>query len=293
MEKIFNYLKNIDRRFIYIAMFACVSLPLIFPLGLPVKPSKSAQSLFEEIEKLGLDPGSTKTDPKHKVVLSFDYKPSAVPEIQPMAVALIRHCFRRRIKIIAPALWPEGTTLASKAFETVLKDKEFKDKKYGIDYVNLGPCVGPTQGHPQVTSLCTDIKKARPEDALGNPVSTLSVMDNVNSLKDVNLVVSLSAGDPGIPAWVEIAYSRYDIKIAGGATAVQAPQFYPYIQSRQLCGFLGGIRGAAEYESLIKREGTGFKGMDSQSFAHLLIMVLIVIANTIFLIEKYQQKKKN
>jgi hypothetical protein len=116
-------------------------------------------------------------------------------------------------------------------------------------------------------------------------------MEGVQGFKDLPLVVSLSSGDPGILAWVQIANARHHIKVAGGSTAVQAPQFYPYLQSRQLCGFLGGLRGAAEYETLVQEKGMASKGMDSQSFGHLLILLLILLANGLILMEKFVQAR--
>ena len=294
MNEILSKLKSIDRRFIYTAMFLCVAIPLLKPLNLKITPTKPVQSLYSEIENM---------KPGEIVVLSFDYDPATVPEVHPMAKAIIRHCFRKNVKVLSTALWPQGPSLAVDAFRTVLREeadaekKEFGEKRYGEDYAILSFCAGPTTGHPQIEQLCNDIAKASPLDQRGNPIAALKIMQGVTSLSSdkVKLIVTFSAGDPGIPAWVQIGQSRYNRKIAGGATAVQAPRFYPYIQSRQLCGFLGGLRGAAEYEELVSKKGIKRKrpasvGMDSQSFAHLLIMLLILMANIIILIEKLQKK---
>jgi hypothetical protein len=48
---------------------------------------------------------------------------------------------------------------------------------------------------------------------------------------------------------------------------------------------LGGMKGASEYEFLVKQKGytqefsPASQAMDSQSLAHLLILILIVIGN--------------
>jgi len=91
--------------------------------------------------------------------------------------------------------------------------------------------------------------------------------------------MDLSAGDPGIPAWVMVANALFHRPIAGGCTAVSAPQFYPYLQTNQLVGLLGGLKGAAEYEALTKYAGAATRRMDSQSIAHLVIIVFIIFAN--------------
>jgi hypothetical protein len=45
---------------------------------------------------------------------------------------------------------------------------------------------------------------------------------------------------------------------------------------------VGGLRGAAEYESLIGREGGGSRGMLAQSTAHIYVLVLIALGNVVY-----------
>ena len=76
---------------------------------------------------------------------------------------------------------------------------------------------------------------------------------------------------------------------------VQAPQLYPYIPN-QLIGVLGAIKGAAEYEQVMIENfpkmkdnplaQEGLRRMGPQLVAHTLIIVLIIIANVIYFIEK-------
>jgi hypothetical protein len=47
------------------------------------------------------------------------------------------------------------------------------------------------------------------------------------------------------------------------------------------------MKGAAEYESLIKQPGKGTSGMDALNMGHLLVLALILTANIILLIIKY------
>ena len=37
--------------------------------------------------------------------------------------------------------------------------------------------------------------------------------------------------------------TRYNVPIVSGCTAVSAPEYYPYVQSGQLLGLLGGLAG--------------------------------------------------
>jgi hypothetical protein len=60
---------------------------------------------------------------------------------------------------------------------------------------------------------------------------------------------------------------------------VQAVLIYPFYQSGQVSGFLGGLKGAAEYETLTGRPGAGVRGMGSQSAGHLLIVLCVIVGN--------------
>ena len=48
----------------------------------------------------------------------------------------------------------------------------------------------------------------------------------------------------------------------------------------------GGLRGAADYESLVEIPGTATRGMVAQSVAHVLVIVLIIVANVRFLLQR-------
>jgi len=55
-----------------------------------------------------------------------------------------------------------------------------------------------------------------------------------------------------------------------------------------LTGLLAGMKGAAEYEVLVQKNGysraymPAVAAMDSQSLAHIVIMVLVIIGNVAF-----------
>jgi len=85
---------------------------------------------------------------------------------------------------------------------------------------------------------------------------------------------------------VQQVQSRYRVRLASGTTAVAAPPFYPYVQSGQLVGLLGGLKGAAEYEGLVGATGDATRGMDAQSIVHALIVFFILLGNVVYLMER-------
>jgi hypothetical protein len=276
--KFVQWLANIDRRIIFVFIAAAVIIPLLAPIGLPVTVTPQAQAIYEEVE--ALPPGSN-------VIVSFDYDPAAAPEVHPMALSFLRHCFEKKHKVIIMALWPQGAQLAVRAVAEVASDY---DLEYGRDYVNLGYKPG---GDIVIKSMGSSIPEVFPRDMAGRATAGLALMAKVHSLNDVALVIDLSAGDPGIPAWVRVGNALYHRKIAGGSTAVSAPQFFPYLQTGQLIGLLGGLKGASEYETLINYPGAATSRMDSQSVAHLVIIAFIIFANVAYFISRrYQEGEK-
>jgi hypothetical protein len=117
-----------------------------------------------------------------------------------------------------------------------------------------------------------------PTDYRKKPLSEIPAMKGIKNYKDIDLLVDLAAGaTPEL--WIAYAGSKYGQTIAVGCTAVSAVGYYPFLNSNQIIGLIGGMKGAAEYEELVEAGGMAAAGMDSQSIAHILIILLIVIAN--------------
>lgn len=274
MHALIGILKSVKREHIYILMFLSVIVPLAFPVGLPDNISPDSRAIFDAIDAL----------PKGAIVMvSFDYDPGSRAEVHPMAEAVLHHCFKKKLAVVAPALWPQGPSMAAGLVDKMIKKYGLT---YGEDIVQLGYFAGPTIGLPQVTAIMGDLHKAFPTDATGKKLAAMPLTKRITAAKDIALIFTLSAGDPGIPAWVQIANGRYGTKLAGGATAVQTPQFLPYVQAGQMIGILSGLKGAAEYERLVDEKGVATAGMDAQSLAHIVIMLFIVVANVTYLFER-------
>jgi hypothetical protein len=277
VRRLLEKLERLDRRIIFIFIGLSVAIPLLLPVNLEFSVTAPVKSLYDTIENL--PPGS-------KVLVSCDYDPGSMPELYPMNVAIFHHLLSRNLKIISMELWATGTLLADRAMAEVLKD--FPDKKYGVDWVNLGFKEGR---EVVMVSMGTSIPKTFPTDSRGNKVQDLPIMQGVKTFDDIALLVNVSGGLPGTKEWVLQVQSRYHVKLGSGCTAVSAPEFYPYVQSGQLVGLLGGMKGAAEYEKLIHCPGTAQRGMDAQSVSHVVVFVFILIGNVAFFSVKGLKKR--
>ena len=267
--------KDIDRRIIFIFIAAAVVMPLLRPIGLPLKSSPPSRALYQEFENL----------PRGSVVLmAFDYDPATDVELGPMSLAILKHCFLKGHKVVGLALWAQGAGLARASFLEAAKGFNLV---YGVDYVNLGFKAG---GLVVIDALGKSFDRSFPKDIDGRPIEELPLMKNVKTYADIDFVLDLSAGDPGLPFWIMIAQGRYGKKVGGGCTAVSAPMLYPYFPN-QLVGLLGGMKGAAEYELLVDAKGAATKGMDAQSIAHAAIVLFVLIGNIFFFVGRRREKR--
>lgn len=262
-----RFLESLDRRWIFLIMGLLVLFPLLFPLALPLYVSPPVQGFHDTIDKL--PNGST-------VLVSCDYDPGAKPELVPMTQTALRQLFSKDCKIVITVLWDGGPGLVDGVLREVAA--EFPDKQYGVDYVNLGY----KEGREAVMALMGQgVANAFPRDYRNNETRSLTIMKSVTDYSSFALLVSISAGYPGTKEWVQQVQRRYEIPMISGCTAVSAPEYYPYLQSGQLQGLLGGMAGAAEYEKTREEKGSATRGMDAQSMAHFFVAFMILLGNVV------------
>ena len=159
-------------------------------------------------------------------------------------------------------------------------------KEYGTDYIFLGynPDYSAT-----MLRMGESIRATYPIDHYHTNTSEIPILQGVDSYADIELLITVTASALA-EYWIIWAGGTYDQKIIAGNTAIQAILVYPFFQTGQLSGFLGGLKGAAEYELLIEHSDKAVRGMDAQSMAHLMIVIFIIIGNIGFMIQKRSQK---
>ena len=264
-------LATLDRRWIFLFTFVAVLLPLIKPINLPIRVSNEVQWFYDEIEKV--PEGST-------VYLAADYDPGSLPELQPMLEAAIHQCAKRKLKIIAGSLWPAAPPLVNRAFTAIAEEQYAME--YGVDFVNLGFKEGR---EVVMVQLGENIQSVYPQDHQGADVSAMPIMQGIDNYDDLALLINISAGYPGTKEWVQQVRRRFSIPMVAGCTAVSAPEYYPYVQSGQLSGLLGGLAGAAEYEKLVQVPGgSAARKMVAQSLGHVMIIFFILLGNVVHLL---------
>ena len=259
---------NIDRRIIFAAVALAVIGSLLVDFSLPVPATPPVQKIFDKIESL--PPGA-------HFLLSFDYDPSSKEELQPMALALLHHCFRRGVKVIGMTHNPGGTGLAEQALNSIAS---IYQRKYKEDYVFLGYKPG---GASLVINMGEDIHTAFLKDFYGNDTTTLPALQGVESLRDIDYLVDLAAGVT-IETWIAFGREKYQFEMGAGCTAVIGPEMYPFLDSRQINGLMAGLKGAAEYEVLVEHKAQAFEGMRPQSVTHCLVILFVLFGNVAFFV---------
>ncbi len=280
MRTIENFILKIgqvDRRWIFIILALVVIIPIINPIGMPIRPTETTQVVYDAIEDL---------PPNSNVLVSVEYSPSTKPENHPMTISILRHLFRNDHKVFVTCLWPDGQFMAQDALKQVAKE-EF-GKVYGVDYVFLGFRPG---NEAVVKGIVSNIRKLYTVDVYQTKIDEIPLMDGITNFSDFAFLFSSSAGFPGTIEWVQYAADPTGVPMSSGVTSIQVNEVMPYVQAGQMKGVLAGMPGAAEYEALIGQKGSATSGMDAQSVAHLVIVLFIFLGNAAYFIERKRSRK--
>lgn len=270
----FKRIMAIDRRIIYVIMAFAVIVPLIFPLGLPVTITPEVKNVYDKIERL--NPGDV-------IMVALCYDPSTISEMQPMAYAVLRHCFAKNLKIIVSGSFLTGVVLMEQDTRKIAEECGYE---YGRDYIYLGYNPYPAV---VIMGMGENFRIPYPKDYYGTPLDDLEMMRGIQNYDDIKFVLNITATN-SIDFWILYGHERYRVPLGLGIVAVSATNYYPYLQSGQIFGIIPGLKGASEYEKLISRRDSASVGMDIQSVAHMAILGFILLGNLGYFMTKKARK---
>ncbi len=266
---IWNKIEKMDRRWIYLMVAISVVIPFLFPMTLPISITPEAQAVYDTIDAL---PDSS------TVMLVFDYYPSTIAECEPMAIAALHQFFSKNIKVITLSNIPLGGPSMAETITRMMAKKY--NKKYGVDFVNLGYKANYVA---VMSGMGQSIEDIFPTDNSGTPLSELPLMKQTKNYEDISFLFEV-ADNATADYWVSIVNAQFGVPMVCGTTAVSAPKYYAFVASGQFKGLLGGMKGAAEYEILVGEKADAVTGMSAQSLVHLLIIFLVLLGNISFFI---------
>ncbi len=279
----YERMMNLDRRWIYLVIGLVVVITAIFPFDVPLYVTPEVRSIYDYIESL--NPGDV-------LMIGVDYAPEVMAELHPMTYAISRQCFKKDVKLLLCCLHQNGPGMVEQVISQVSKEY---NKVNGVDYVYLG-----YKPYPAITILAMgqNFRIPFPEDYYGKPLDSYPMMRGLTNFSNVKAIINISGGS-GTEYWINYANGRYNAKLAIGVTGVMTSDYYPFLQSGQIFGLIGGMKGASEYEYLAEKDGyisraknqlSAYKTMPIQTTSHLVVILFIVVGNIGFFMSK---KKKS
>jgi hypothetical protein len=280
---------GIVRRVIFVLVAVAVIVPYILKPNLPGEPNHWAEEVYKRVDTL--KPGS-------HMLLAFNFEPSSGAELYPMVRVVLMHCFK---KGVIPVLMTHYTNALNLMKQVVAESADQakkqwgKDVQPGKDYVILGYRPGDEM---LIVNMGENLKGAFDKDLDNRLTQNMPALKGLNSLRDLDLAMDFASSGT-TQMWIAYGSDKFGFPLVAGTTAVQAPDLYIYLPpSGQLKGFLGGLRGAADYETLLCRsdnaavQGPANKGMPSQSAVHVMLVLLILGANVRMIYGKFAGKRK-
>lgn len=255
---------ELSPKVIYAILVLVLVVPLLKPMGLPLPLMQGSKTLYDDINTL--QAGQT-------VLMSMDWAVEQSIELLPQARIVAQHLFQQPgVKIIMISFFEQGPLFA----EQILNSIELGGKEYGKDYVNLGFVSG---GEAAIAGFARDPMGLVKTDFHGTDVSSLEAMAGITSINEFDLVVVTDSGIPGAAEWVRQVQVPYGVKMACLGTLGTLTMAAPFVQGKQIFALMGGVRGAAEYETLMRKPSLAAASMDAQSIGHVYILALIALGN--------------
>ena len=254
---------------------------------------KDGDASQAEIEDLKAIIDDLKHNEKGVVLICFDFDAGCDAEMTPQVATILRHCFSRGVKVLINTGGNVmSQPLAQQTIERAAKDGSRLDPPYptmesGVDYVFLGFRPNAFQLYLQMGE---SIISAYETDYSGKDLSTMPIMEHIRDFRAIDCVVTVSAYVGAPETWITVGNAKFGKKVILGGGAIGASDYYPVLQSGQICGLLPGLRGAAEYESALKCPDIGSKRMWSQLYTHAFAIFLIILGNIEFFFSAKRRK---
>ena len=275
----YEKIMSLDRRWVYLTIGLVVLITVVWSFPVPLYVTPEVRSVYDFVESLV---------PGEIILIGVDYDPAALAELHPMSYAITRQCFAKDVKMLFCCLHQNGPGMVEQVIAQVAEEY---GKVNGVDYVYFG-----YQAYPAITILAMgqNFRIPFPEDYYGTPLDSMPLSRGLTNFDNVKAIINISAGS-GTEYWINYANGRYNAKLAIGVTGVMTSDYYPFLQSGQIFGLIGGMKGAAEYEHLAEKGGYisrdkgqlwASKSMPIQTTTHIVIILFIVIGNVGYFMSK-------
>lgn len=230
------------------------------------------------------------------------------------ARALIRHLMmmKKRFAVVSIAE-PQGATYAVQICSDLAKQYGYH---YGTDWISFGYQL---QTPVFYKSFAHDIPAAIGADGVeSKPVASFPIMKGIHNANDLAMFIDVTASD-SVWYWVQLVQpaTQPRLKIGYACTGIGISEAYPYLDSGQIVGMMPGLKGGADYETLVdnlqlkeyragrvarptfdyaapvslKLPMAGRKLMFVEGPAHLTIILFILFGNIGMLVARARARK--
>jgi hypothetical protein len=261
-------LETRKNRPLYILLLLAVVLPRLVPIVLPARITDYTRGAYNAVE--AVPAGSL-------VLIDIGADESPWASVGGGMVAVVTHLMSRPLKFVFVSGGSKaGPMLAQMVFDRIPKDVLAK-KTYGVDYIRMGWTPGEEAA---VSGFATNLKGLFSSDIFGASLSSMPLWQEIKGASDFKMVFNASATNQ------YYQYLRHwgslNIPLVFAVASEGSPFLAPYFATGQTAGFVAGMRGSAEYESLAKMIGSASVDMTALSLAVILIMGSVVVSNVQF-----------
>jgi len=264
VKTLYNVL-NLKKYTIYALVILALLVPLVKPLGIPVKITADTRRFYAAIEDL--QPGDV-------VLWDINFQLAGASELAPQITAMAYHMAQRDAKCIIVSMHPEAYPFALNAVQ------EFKDlgNVYGQDMVYLGYLPGEEVA---IASLLSDLHQTVPNDYEGTPIASLPLTAAVKTGNDLSTVVSINTNASGPAYWTRQVQAFENLDLLFASQASLKTQIQTYLATGQMKASLDGARCTAEYELMLDKPGKALAMQDASSSTFLIFLLFVVFGNIV------------
>lgn len=259
-----------SRRLLYIVQFIIMSIPLIYPLAIPLPISPYTRTYHEAIE--AVEEGS--------VVGYCNFIAGGQwPLLESGAKRTAARLWEKDVKIIFFAFADTGVPFIDLIIEDAIKIYEARNPgktiEYDVNYVRLGYIAGLETGF---TQFLTDMKGLVTHDYFGTPTASLDLIKDVNTGYDIPFMVWAESGTPapyGIRQYQE-TFGGTMVEIVVG---MMLPTIAVYLETGQISGIILGTGGCAQYEFLSGMPGPALRLVNALSLTTIMVLIALIVGN--------------
>jgi hypothetical protein len=268
-------LTSVPREIVMTLVLIAMIIPAVNPLGLPLMTGQMAQDWYDAVDEL----------PEGSIIL-FDigYGSGGYPSLGPGNIAAFHQIFEKGHRLVIMSTSLEGSMMYPLIMDSVKPESNY-GATYGEDYIYFGYIAGEQTA---MAGVLGDVKAIVTNDYNNNPISSYSIMDDVNEPEDYDIVAYVTTAGGTAEGWVYQASGQYDLPVLGGCLSMMTTSIKPYYDSGQLLGIMDGVKGAADLEFITGHPGAAIRSSDILSFTQTLVLIFIVIGNIAYWMGKQE-----